>query len=384
MTVNYRLNIHYIQLEEVIPNIGLYRDDGLAVSSGTNRQTEIIKKKICKVFEKNKLSVTIEANSKIVNFLDVTLDLTNDTYKPYMKDNDAPLYVNAESNHPPTVLKGIPNGINSRLSRISANKDIFDAAAPPYQEALAKSGFNHKLTFQPPKDFSTKKKNRKRNITWFNPPYSSSVSTNIGQEFLGLLDKAFPPSNPLHKIFTRNTIKISYKCMPNMGQAVKRHNAKVLKVEQLPVAQQPNCKCSGGVDKCPVQGKCESKCVVYRATVTETATGKSETYTAVTANTFKQRLAGHKTDTNYLRYRHNTTLSDHIWSLKEQDKEYDLKWMLIDRGKAFNPIQKKCQICLKEKFHIMYNRSGASLNRREEVFNTCRHRKQNLLSNLKS
>ena len=123
---------------------------------------------------------------------------------------------------------------------------------------------------------------------------------------------------------------------------------------------------------------------MYSATVTETATGKSETYTGVTANTFKQRLAGHKTDTNYLRYRHNTTLSDHIWSLKEQDKEYDLKWMLIDRGKAFNPIQKKCQICLKEKFHIMYNRSGASLNRREEVFNTCRHRKQNLLSNLKS
>ena len=93
-----------------------------------------------------------------------------------------------------------------------------------------------------------------------------------------------------------------------------------------------------------------------------------------------QSKAGHKTDTNYLRYRHNTSLSDHIWSLKEQDKEYDLKWMLIDRGKAFNPIQKKCKICLKDKFHIMYNRSGASPNRRKEVFNICRHRNQNLLS----
>jgi hypothetical protein len=64
-----------------------------------------------------------------------------------MKDNNAPLYVNAESNHPPTVLKGIPNGINSRLSRISAKTDIFDAAAPPYHEALTKSRFDHKLTF---------------------------------------------------------------------------------------------------------------------------------------------------------------------------------------------------------------------------------------------
>ena len=95
------------QLIEVIPNVGLYRDDGLAVSCASNRQIEIMKKKICKVFQNNGLAVTIEANSKIVNFLDVTFDLNTGIFKPYMKDNDKPVYVHIESNHPPNVLKNI-------------------------------------------------------------------------------------------------------------------------------------------------------------------------------------------------------------------------------------------------------------------------------------
>ena len=38
--------------------------------------------------------------------------------------------MDAGSNHPPQVLENIPRGINSRLSTISASKDIFDKAAP--------------------------------------------------------------------------------------------------------------------------------------------------------------------------------------------------------------------------------------------------------------
>ena len=40
-------------LSQLVPlgiNVGLYRDDGLAVSNKTPRQTEIIKKEICKIF----------------------------------------------------------------------------------------------------------------------------------------------------------------------------------------------------------------------------------------------------------------------------------------------------------------------------------------------
>ena len=99
------------QLSEVIPvdSIGLYRDDGLCASSATPRQLEIMKKKICRIFNQNGLQITIEANHKIVNFLDVTFDLNTGLYKPFMKENDHPLYVNSNSNHPPLVLKSIPS-----------------------------------------------------------------------------------------------------------------------------------------------------------------------------------------------------------------------------------------------------------------------------------
>ena len=57
------------QLIEVLPNTGLYRDDGLSVSTATNRQIEIMKKKVCKFFRDNGIAVTIEANSKSISWM---------------------------------------------------------------------------------------------------------------------------------------------------------------------------------------------------------------------------------------------------------------------------------------------------------------------------
>ena len=169
------------QLREIIPNVGLYRDDGLAVSSATCRQIELMKKKICQLFDRNGLKVTIVANAKEVNFLDVTLNLSDGIFKLYMKDNNVPIYVHTKSNHPPTVISNIPLGINRRLNSISANKEVFESAAPEYQQALAKSGYDYQLRFEPPNNFQTQKKKRRRNITWFNPPFSLNVKSNVGK-----------------------------------------------------------------------------------------------------------------------------------------------------------------------------------------------------------
>ena len=92
------------------------------------REIEKIKKEICKVFNDNKLKLTIEANKKCVNFLDVTFDLRSGTFKPYMKPGNIPQYVNVQSNHPPSILRRIPQTINQRLSRISSDKQSFEQA----------------------------------------------------------------------------------------------------------------------------------------------------------------------------------------------------------------------------------------------------------------
>ena len=92
--------------------IGLYRDDRLAVLSQTPREIERTKKEICQIFARSNLKITVESNKKVVNFLDVTLDLNTGKFKPYTKPLSTPLYVHSQSNHPPSVLKNIPEAIN--------------------------------------------------------------------------------------------------------------------------------------------------------------------------------------------------------------------------------------------------------------------------------
>ena len=119
------------QLQHLEVNIGLYRDDGLAICDASPRDMENTKKEICRVFNQNGLRITIEANKKIINFLDVTFNLNNSTYIPFTKPNTTLQYVHRASNHPPITTKNIPAGINRRLSSLSSDKTSFDQAAPP-------------------------------------------------------------------------------------------------------------------------------------------------------------------------------------------------------------------------------------------------------------
>ena len=112
------------QLQDLNANIGLYRDDGLAITNATPRETESIKKEICRIFNNNGLGITIEANKQIINFLDVTFNLKRSTYQPFTKPNTSLQYVHRESNHPPITIKNIPAGINKRLSSLSSDKSI--------------------------------------------------------------------------------------------------------------------------------------------------------------------------------------------------------------------------------------------------------------------
>ena len=42
----------------------------------------------CQLFREHDLSLTLKCNSKVLNFQDVTLNLENLTYRPYLKDNE--------------------------------------------------------------------------------------------------------------------------------------------------------------------------------------------------------------------------------------------------------------------------------------------------------
>ena len=69
----------------------------------------------------------------------------------YMKPGTVLKYIHRDSDHPPSIIRAIPKGVNSRLSRLSSSEAIFNTAAPPFQEALRKAGYSHKLVYNSPR-----------------------------------------------------------------------------------------------------------------------------------------------------------------------------------------------------------------------------------------
>lgn len=365
--------------EKIGENIGLYRDDGLAVINGTPRTVENIKKEICKIFSENNLKITIEANKKIVNFLDVTLNIAKQEHSPYMKPDNTPLYVNTKSNHPPSVLKAIPQGINKRLETISSNEIIFNKAKAPYQEALQKSGYDHTLEYNQTtiKPSSGEKKKRKRKVIWFNPPYDMRLEKPIGREFLKAVAECFHQGHPLRKIFNKSTVKLSYSCMPNVKTIIDGMNREKLgKQEASNHRSTMPCNCRNKKE-CPLNGGCRVKEVVYQATVE--AAGERETYVGVTENEFKTRLANHKQTFKNQTLENSTELSKHIWKLKRNEQQFEVTWRILGRARAYSNATKRCNLCNLEKFYIICKKEMSTLNKRLELVTICRHSKKYLL-----
>ncbi len=154
-------------------DFGLYKDDGLALTLDMDGQTlDRLRKDITTTFQNLGLNITITTNLTSVNFLDSTLDLASGLHRPYNKPNDNLTYINTSSCHPPSIIKNLVSNIGRRISRLSSNIDIFNHAAPHYNNALAKSGFKDKITYTPnnaPPRHNNRTK-RRRNITWFTPP----------------------------------------------------------------------------------------------------------------------------------------------------------------------------------------------------------------------
>ena len=121
--------------------VGLYRDDGLALFKNINgHRADKIRKEFHQLFKENGISLEIECNLKTVNYLDITLDLNTGTYKPYRKPNDETIHIHAKSNHPANILKQLPISIESRLSNLSSNSEIFHEASKHYKNIVNQSG----------------------------------------------------------------------------------------------------------------------------------------------------------------------------------------------------------------------------------------------------
>ena len=146
-------------------------------------------KGVISIFETEfKFKIKSETNLNFLNFLDATLNLNTGTHEPYNKPNDNPLYINIDSNYLPNIIKNLPENTQKRITNLSSITGIFNS--------------------------------------FFNPIYSTNVTTKIGNKFLQILGKHFPKSHKFHKLFNRNNIKHSYSSLPNFASIINFHNKK--------------------------------------------------------------------------------------------------------------------------------------------------------------
>ena len=114
-----------------------------------------------------------------MDYLDVTFNLTDSSYRPFNKTNNEINYIHKQSNHPPSIINQLPLFFERRLSKLSSNKKIFNDSIPTYQEAIKRLGYNHNLTYQKHDQKKDNSQQRKRQIIWWKTPCSKNVTTNV-------------------------------------------------------------------------------------------------------------------------------------------------------------------------------------------------------------
>ena len=88
----------------------------------------------------------------------------------------------------------------------------------------------------------------------------------MGKMFLPLIDTYFSPANNLHRIFNRNTVRVSYSCTQNISQNTKGQNKNVTQIRQN---HQLECNC-GIKTECALNRNCWKEDMIYECTTLTT------------------------------------------------------------------------------------------------------------------
>ena len=371
------------QLAEAFPDesVRLYRDDGLFLIKHPNGpQLERIRKRLHEIFKGHGLEITTEQPSQVANFLDVTLNCRDGSFRPFRKENSITEYVHRHSNHPPHITRKIPEIVGKRLNSISSSRDIFNQAKTFYESSLRASGYkNCSLEYQDESNSKKRKRTRKRNIIWYNPPWNASVETDIGKKFFELLERHFPERHRYRKIINRNSVKLSYACTENLKAIILKKNRNLIQDEHSTNERKGMCNCRGGTESCPLGGECQKSDVIYEATIKTNA--ENFTYVGLTSETFKRRYNNHLCSFRNERYRSSTTLSQKVWDLKDTGQEFKITWRIIKSTTSYRGGGSgKCDLCLSEKEEILKRiKKRGCLNTRNELMGKCRHLKRTRL-----
>ena len=108
--------------------------------------------------------------------------------------------------------------------------------------------------------------------------------------------------------------------MPNMQQVITGHNKGLLNKKSQEQKNKPECNCRKG--PCPLDGHCLSENIIYQAAINNEINPKVETYLGLCSTEFKPRYRNHTKSINNEQYRTETTFSEYIWSLMDNNIKF--------------------------------------------------------------
>ena len=107
----------------------------------------------------------------------------------------------------------------------------------------------------------------------------------------------------------------------------------------------------GNLPDCPIPNNCLAENVVYNAILE--SEGKAYSYYGMTSQTFKKRYGQHKHDFKHEKGEDNgTALSAKVWKLKKEEKNYSIKWSIVDKAFPYKAGGKMCDLCSTERMYI--------------------------------
>ena len=154
-----------------------------------------------------------------------------------------------------------------------------------------------------------------------------------------------------------------------MKQHISAHNRKVLEPNTDALGRLCNCRKK---EECPLDGKCQTKGIVYKANV-ETA-NTNMNYYGLTEMTFKERYNSHQFDFRHVKNKNSTALSKYIHSLKEKNIAYTITWSIHTKAYPYISGGRRCDLCLQEKLTICLADPKTTLNSRSEMVSKCHHK----------
>ena len=195
-----------------------------------------------------------------------------------------------------------------------------------------------------------------------------NVKTNVGKILFKLLRKHFPPSYLMYTIFNTNKVKISYTCF-----LFHRFN-NIFPKQKI----EYGCNCNDK-NKCPLDNKCLTPRIVYRAEVTNDQTQEQKFYHGISDTLFKEQYENHKKSFRHKEYSTETDLAKYCWELKDKGALPTVNFSIAKRVKGKSLIN-NCSLCLSEKLFIIRNLDNVNmLNKKSKFISKCRHINTRLL-----